>query len=109
MGPGSSEVKCNLAASIEQAIVDVLVKKCVQAVKQYQVKQLMIAGGVASNQKLVRNLQFTIYNLQLKTKLHVPPPELCTDNAAMIAAAAFFNYQPVNPLILQANPGLSLT
>src|SRR3989338_9040452 len=81
VSPGSSEVKCNLAASIEQAIVDVLVKKCVQAVKQYQVKQLMIAGGVASNQKLVRNLQFTIYNLQLKTKLHVPPPELCTDNA----------------------------
>ncbi|MBI4035651.1 tRNA (adenosine(37)-N6)-threonylcarbamoyltransferase complex transferase subunit TsaD [Candidatus Daviesbacteria bacterium] len=105
----SEKDKADLAAAIEETIVKSLIDKIILATKIYPVEQIMIAGGVAANQKLVRNLQFTIYNLQLKTKLHVPPPELCTDNAAMIAAAAFFNYHPVNPLILQANPGLSLT
>lgn len=92
----------DLAASIEQTIVDVLVKKSIQAVKQYGVKNLIIAGGVAANQLLVSNLQ-------LKTKLYVPPPELCTDNAAMIATAAFFNNHPIKPNKLQANPNLNLS
>ncbi|MFH1535782.1 MAG: tRNA (adenosine(37)-N6)-threonylcarbamoyltransferase complex transferase subunit TsaD, partial [Patescibacteria group bacterium] len=64
--------------------------------------------GVAANQTLVRNLECTMYNVQLKAKLHVPPPELCTDNAAMIATCALFNFHPVDPLTLQSDPNLSL-
>ena len=99
--------KQNLAASLQQAIVDVLVTKTIQAVKRYGVIQIIIAGGVAANQELVRNLKFKIKNLKLNTKLSVPPPHLCTDNAAMIAARAFFD-SPIDPLSLQADPSLSL-
>jgi N6-L-threonylcarbamoyladenine synthase len=106
----------DLAASIEQAIVDVLVTKTIKAAQKYKVKQIMVAGGVAANQKLTSELKLKIThpssrgkNLKLEINLHIPPPTLCTDNAAMIATAAIFNYQPINPLTIQANPNLSLT
>ncbi|MBI4036519.1 tRNA (adenosine(37)-N6)-threonylcarbamoyltransferase complex transferase subunit TsaD [Candidatus Daviesbacteria bacterium] len=104
----TSKVKCNLATSIEQAIVDVLVEKTIRATQTYHVEQIMVAGGVAANQKLVSDLELRIKNLELRVKLHVPPPYLCTDNAAMIAAAAFWGKPLKDPLKLQANPNLSL-
>lgn len=97
----------NLAASIEQAIVDVLVTKTIKAVKEYGVKQVIVAGGVAANQRLINDLRLKIKDL--KTKLHVPPPELCTDNAAMIAATGFFLKPIKDPLDLQADPSLALS
>jgi len=99
-------VKADLSASIETAIVDVLVSKTVAAAQCYNVEQMMVAGGVAANQKLVNRLQIIVNSLQLKVKLHVPPPSLCTDNAAMIASAAFFQEPIGDPLSLQANPNL---
>lgn len=96
--------KQNLSASIEVAIVEVLVKKTLAAVKKYGLNQVMIAGGVAANSNL---------SVALRKSLHVrvfsPSHNIfCTDNAAMIAAAAFFAKQTINPLKLQANPNLSL-
>ncbi|MDO8576978.1 MAG: tRNA (adenosine(37)-N6)-threonylcarbamoyltransferase complex transferase subunit TsaD [Candidatus Daviesbacteria bacterium] len=99
----------DLAAGIEQAIVDVLVTKTLKATQKYKVKEIIVAGGVAANQKLASDLKLEIRNLKLEINLHIPPPALCTDNAAMIAAAAFFNYHPVDPLTLQANPNLNLS
>ncbi|MCR4305656.1 MAG: tRNA (adenosine(37)-N6)-threonylcarbamoyltransferase complex transferase subunit TsaD [Candidatus Daviesbacteria bacterium] len=104
----TSEVKADLAAAIEQAIVDVLVAKTLAAAKKYQVKKIIVAGGVAANQKLTSDLKLKIKSEKLKIKLFIPPANLCTDNAAMIAATACFNYHPINPLTLQANPNLSL-
>ncbi|MDD5415471.1 MAG: tRNA (adenosine(37)-N6)-threonylcarbamoyltransferase complex transferase subunit TsaD [Candidatus Daviesbacteria bacterium] len=97
----------NFCASIEAAIVDVLVAKTIKAVQTYKVNQIMIAGGVAANQKLVSELAIRCQSSAIR--LSVPPPELCTDNAAMIAAAVFYNFHPINPLKLQANPNLSLS
>ncbi len=99
----------DLCASIEQAISDVLVTKTIRAAQTFNIDQIMVAGGVAANQKLIFDLKLKIENLKLKINLHVPPPELCTDNAAMIASAGFFNYQPVDTSTIQANPNLSLT
>lgn len=98
----------DLAASLEQAIVDVLVTKTIQAVQKYQVKQVIVAGGVASNKKLRSQLQETINHNPYTINLSVPPPQLCTDNGAMIAARAFFEKPLKNALELQADPNLSL-
>lgn len=98
----------DLAASIEQAIVDVLVAKTIKAAQIYKVNQIMIAGGVAANQKLTSEFKKTINHKQLTINLFIPPPNLCTDNAAMIAAAAFFQKQTSDPLKLQADSNLSL-
>lgn len=95
----------DLCASIEQAIVDSLVKKTISAVKECRVEQLIVAGGVAANQKLAQTLKDACEKLGVK--LHIPPPELCTDNAAMIASRGFFE-KAIDPLKLQANPGLGL-
>ena len=99
--------KANLAASIQAAIVDVLVDKTIRAAQKYGVSQIMIAGGVAANQELVRKLKAK--SEKLKTKLHVPPANLCTDNGAMIAAAGFYSKSWPDPLKLQADPNLSLS
>ena len=104
----TSEVLQNLCASIEQAIIDPLVKKTILAAQKYGVNQVIVAGGVAANQKLVSELKLSIVNSKLSINLYVPPPNLCTDNAAMIASAAFFESQRINPQDLQANPNLSL-
>lgn len=105
---GDSE-KANLAAGIEEAIVNVLVDKTIKAAKLHKVKNIMIAGGVAANLKLVSSLQVTVDSLNPKIKLHIPPPNLCTDNGAMIAAAGFFSKPIKDPLKLQADPNLSLS
>lgn len=107
--------KQNLAASIEQAIIDSLVVKVIKAAQIYKVEQIMVAGGVAANQKLVSELQKSINYLPHAIRIFVPPPYLCTDNAAMIASAAFFlprwqaGQNPIKNLLdLQADPSLSL-
>ncbi len=75
------------AASFQEAIIHVLVTKTVDTAKEYRVKQIMLAGGVASN-KLLRK------RLLEKSPFPVlsPPPVLCTDNAAMIAACGYFRF-----------------
>jgi len=99
--------KQNLAASIEQAIIDVLVNKTIKATNKYGVKEIIIAGGVAANQKLTSVLRNKCSKLNIK--LHIPPANLCTDNGAMIASSAFFQKPIKNPLSLQADPNLSLS
>ena len=99
--------KADLAATIEKTIVISLVEKVVLAIQKYQVEQIMVAGGVAANQLLVLKLQ--IQSAKLKVELHIPPPNLCTDNGAMIAAAGFFSKPIKNSTHLQADPNLSLS
>jgi len=78
--------KADLAASTQAAIVDVLVKKSVKALKQTGLKTLVVAGGVGSNQALRAQLQADCR--KLGARVHYPEPDLCTDNGAMIAMAA---------------------
>lgn len=77
----------DLAASFQAAVVDVLVTKAVKAVKQYEAKNMLIAGGVSANRALRHSIQ-----TQATCPLHIPPIWLCTDNAAMIAGAAYFRF-----------------
>lgn len=105
---GSKFIK-DLAASIQEAIVDVLVKKTVGAAQTHNIDQIVVAGGVAANQTLSEFLARAVLSVTPHIKLSIPSPKFCTDNAVYIATAAIFNYHPTeNPLTIQANPNLSL-
>ncbi|CAG9610320.1 tRNA (adenosine(37)-N6)-threonylcarbamoyltransferase complex transferase subunit TsaD [Pseudoneobacillus rhizosphaerae] len=98
----------NLAASFQQSVIDVLVTKTVRATKEFQVKQVLLAGGVAANRGLRKALEEAFY--ELPVDLVIPPLSLCTDNAAMIAAAGtvLFEKGQRAGMDLNANPGLDL-
>ncbi|QQG40967.1 MAG: tRNA (adenosine(37)-N6)-threonylcarbamoyltransferase complex transferase subunit TsaD [Candidatus Levyibacteriota bacterium] len=102
----NNEIIADLSASIQQAIIDVLIKKTLKASEKYNIKSLLLSGGVAANQKIKEEFALKIEKLKLKISLSVPPKNLCTDNGAMIAAAAFFNYKEISWKKLTANPEL---
>lgn len=96
--------KTVLAAEVQEAIVDVLVSKSVKAVELYKPKRFLLAGGVSANERLREKLQQNI-----KVDLYLPDLKHTTDNAAMIAAAAYFQNNPVPWQEVNANPELSIT
>lgn len=75
------------AASFREAVVDVLVTKAMAAAQEHDVKQILLAGGVAANQLLRQRLVE-----RSRVPVRIPSPVLCTDNAAMIAACGFFHF-----------------
>ena len=77
----------DLAASFQAAVVDVLVGKTLAAAKEFQAKEILVAGGVSANQPL-RNT----FLAQREFPVHIPPLSLCTDNAAMIAGVGFYRF-----------------
>lgn len=105
---GESLPNEQVAASFQESVVDVLVTKTVRAAKACSVKQVIVAGGVAANKGLRTRLEEEFS--QLDVELLIPPMSLCTDNAAMIAAAGTIEYEKGNraDLRLNANPGLDL-
>lgn len=96
----------DLAASFQQAVVDVLFQKTIQAAKQHKVKNIIVAGGVSANQ-LLRD---TFLN-QSHFNVFIPPFKYCTDNAAMIAAAGYFRYinQLIDPIDIDVLPNWPLS
>ncbi len=97
-----------LAASFQEAIVDVLAVKTRLAAQEFGVKQVVLAGGVAANVRLRNRIEQELFPLSIQ--LSYPPIEFCTDNAAMIAGAAFFHLSrgEYHGLDLDVQPGLSL-
>ena len=81
----------NIAASFQNAVVDVLVTKTLLAVQQYNVRRVVIGGGVAANQLLREAMQESCNNKNIE--LYLPAKKMCTDNAAMVASLGYFRYQ----------------
>ena len=85
------QVRADIAASFQHAVVDTLVKKCVRALKQVEMSRLVIAGGVSANRHLRETLERELANIN--ATVHYAPPALCTDNGAMIAYAGYERLQ----------------
>lgn len=87
---GEEVVAADVAASFQKAVTDVLVEHAMMAVKEYGFDKLAIAGGVASNSTLRKEMEAACEKNHVK--FYHPSPILCTDNAAMIGAAAYYEY-----------------
>lgn len=105
----NSQLTHYLSFEIQEAITDVLVEKTIRAAEKYKVKSILLAGGVAANSRLREKIKSSIINHQSSINLFIPPPALCTDNAAIVASCAFFNYKPINWQKISTQPGLSIT
>lgn len=81
----------DLAASFQAAVVEALVSRAVLAAKEYQVQRLVLAGGVAANSALRESMKMAC--AKHGYRVYYPSPVFCTDNAAMIGVAAYYEYQ----------------
>lgn len=88
---GEEVNRADVAASFQKAVIDVLVEHALHAVNEYGFTKLAIAGGVASNSALRERFQKECD--KRKIEFYHPSPILCTDNAAMIGAAAYYEYK----------------
>jgi len=99
----------DIAASVLASVVEILTKKSIEATRRYHRRRLIVVGGVAANAHLRRGLEAAAAAHGIE--LSYPPHELCTDNAAMIAAAAAFRHRQFgesHPLSLAPNPSLGI-
>ena len=103
-GPGIAH---NIAASFQAAVVDVLVRKTEWAVKKKWIKQVTLSGGVSANSGLRKKMLET--GKEQGFEVFVPSVSLCTDNAAMIAAAAHHRFLKKDFAGLDLNPGAYLS
>ena len=96
----------HLAREFQESLVDVMAAKLLTMADQYGVRGLLLGGGVAANSRLRQRVRSDSPLPAL-----IPPPILCTDNGAMIAAAAFYQYQrgEISDLSLDVDPSLPLS
>ncbi|WP_343210415.1 tRNA (adenosine(37)-N6)-threonylcarbamoyltransferase complex transferase subunit TsaD [Anaerolentibacter hominis] len=105
---GETVNKADVAASFQEAVVDVLVKRTLEAAQAFGIEKVAMAGGVAANSALRAGMEEACRTRGVK--LYYPSPIFCTDNAAMIGAAAYYEYQKGvrHGLDLNAVPNLKL-
>ncbi|OGN09589.1 MAG: tRNA (adenosine(37)-N6)-threonylcarbamoyltransferase complex transferase subunit TsaD [Candidatus Yanofskybacteria bacterium RIFCSPHIGHO2_02_FULL_41_11] len=106
----SSKMTADIAASFQNAALDVLVYKTVKAAQEYSVKSIFLSGGVSANSELRKRMETEVN--KLKTRYSQPQLEYTGDNAAMIAIAGYFNYMnmkkpPSHPPLLGTSEGHS--
>ncbi len=105
---GQEYKDADIAAGFQQAVVDVLVEKAMRACKEYGLNKLALAGGVSANSYLREQMKRACRERGID--FNVPKPVLCTDNAAMIGSAAYYEFLKGNvaDMSLNAYPSLKL-
>lgn len=87
---GEEYSRADVAASFQKAVVDVIIEKTLLAASEYGIRKVCLAGGVAANSALRENMSRKLSEQGIE--FYYPSPILCTDNAAMIGAAAYYEY-----------------
>ena len=100
------QLKTDVAASFQQAVLDVLIGKTIRAAREYGAKSVLLSGGVSANRTLQETLK--LETQKLGANFYAPDREFNTDNAAMIAAAAYIQKLRKKKLGLEAQPNLNL-
>ncbi len=105
---GEEYKEADIAASFQQAVIDVLTEKAVRACREYGIKKLAACGGVSANSALRASLEAACGKEDIE--FYVPRPILCTDNGAMIGSAAYYEYMAGSrgDMSLNAVPSLKL-
>ena len=100
--------KANLCASFEKTTTDILISNCLKAVENTKVNKIVLAGGVSANTYIRK--KFEKMGEKMQIKIYYPELKLCTDNAAMIASAGYYNYLEgkLSDLRLNAVPNLKI-
>ena len=108
MQRGNQIEKENLACSFQNRVVDILTKKTFNALREYNVSNLIVAGGVSANKGLRTRLEKDCKDNNIN--LSMPDTKYCTDNAAMIASAGYYAYKLglTSDIDLKAKPNLEL-
>ncbi|OGG59878.1 hypothetical protein A2765_04835 [Candidatus Kaiserbacteria bacterium RIFCSPHIGHO2_01_FULL_56_24] len=110
--PLNDTLKMEIAREFEDAAADVLIAKTMRAIEEFGAQAILVGGGVSANEHIRTQLASSIKDYGLGTKLLIPPPELATDNALMIALAGYFRAQKkefAEPETIRANGNLKLT
>jgi N6-L-threonylcarbamoyladenine synthase len=104
--PAMDKYVAQLAYAFQESVVDVLATKTTDAARAFEAAEILLAGGVAANTRLREELA-----RRAQVPVRWPPPALCTDNAAMIAAAAFYRFEAgrQSGWDLDVEPNLKLT
>ena len=103
--------KREICSEAQQAVIDVLIHKTLKAAKDFKAKTIILGGGVAANDELRKQLKQRIKKEIPNTKYIIPDTKYCTDNAAMVAATAYFNLKKnksLEPENIEANANLRL-
>ena len=98
----------DIACSFQKKVIEILTDKVLLALEEYPVKQVLVAGGVSANKELREVIVKRVNDKYKNVEVVIPPMWCCTDNAAMLAMAAYYSDEDLSDLSMGVDPSLSL-
>ena len=98
----------DIACSFQKKVIEILIDKVMLALEEYPVKQVLLAGGVSANKELRKTIVEKVNGKHKDVEVIIPPMWCCTDNAAMLAMAAYYSDEDVSDLDMGVDPSLNL-